>query len=120
MATNRTRVRGRQLYLNPTDGAVNSGDPGLVGQIPVVALVAKDGTGGASVDTLGVYNLSVKGLGTGAANIAVAVGDIIYYVPGNTPKLSRASDGVNAVRYGYALGTVISGATTSIDVRLGY
>jgi predicted RecA/RadA family phage recombinase len=120
LAGNRTKPRGRQLYLVPTDGGVLSGDPCVVGQIPGVALQNKDAANGVTVDTLGVYSLSVKGVGLAAANVAVAVGDIIYYVPGTTPKLSKSSDGVGAVRYGYALGIVSSGATANIDVRLGY
>jgi len=124
MASNRSKVRGRHLTGIPTDGGVLSGDPGLFNQIPFVAEYNKDANNNVCGDTLGVYKLSVKGLGLAAANIAVAFGDIIYYVPGNTPKLSKASDGVNAVRYGYcatnSTTAVASGATTVIDVRLGY
>jgi Uncharacterized conserved protein (DUF2190) len=119
MAGNRTRIRGRQIALVPTDGGVNPGDPCVVGQIPGVSL---NGGGAVSqtIDTLGVYNLSVKGITTGGGNAAIAPGDILYYVPGDTPKLSKHSDGAGAVRFGYALQAVLSGATTAIDVRLGY
>jgi hypothetical protein len=120
VAGNRVRERGRQLYLVPTDGGVLSGDPCIIGQLPGVALQNKDVAGGVSVDTLGDYNLAVKGVGLAAANVAVAAGDILYYVPGNTPKLCKSSDGTGAVRYGYALGVVLSGATSTIEVRVGY
>lgn len=116
MATTRTRPRGRFLTLTPTDGWALSNDPGRVGNITGVALTNKDATlGTASVDTLGVYLLSVKGI-DGGGNSAVAVGDIIYYVDGDTPKLSKKATGV---RFGLALGALGSGSTGNIDVRLG-
>lgn len=121
MATNRVFHDGRQLSLVCSDPATPaSGDPVIVGSIPGVALT-KEGEGGnastaTTVDTAGVYELSVKGI-DGSGNSAVAVGDILYYVTGDTPKLSKKNTGV---RFGYALGTVGSSATATIAVKIGY
>lgn len=102
-----------------------SGDPALVGQIPCVALTTEsttglDSTGNASGEATfaidGTWLLSVKGI-DGVGNSAVAIGDILYYVAADTPKLSKKATGV---RYGYARGTVGSGATATIEVQLGY
>lgn len=117
MATTRTRSRGRFLTLTPTDGWALSNDPGRAGQITGIALTNKDATlGTTSVDTLGVYTVSVKGIDNGG-NSAVIVGDIIYYVDGDTPKLSKKVTG--GVYFGKALGALGSGSTGNIDVRLG-
>lgn len=116
MAGNRTRVLGRQLSLTITDGGVAAGDPCLVGQLAGVALAAAV-AGVAVVDTLGVYALSVKGVITGPANSAVVAGDILYYTAGHTPKLDKDTGGV---RFGYALAGITSGATATIEVKLGY
>lgn len=121
MATNRVYHDGRQLSLVCSDPATPaSGDPVIIGQIPGVALT-KEGEGGngstaTSVDMGGVYNLSVKGV-NGSGNTAVAVGDILYYVSGDTPVLSKKDTGV---RFGYALEAVTSGATKTIAVKIGY
>src|SRR6476469_1473571 len=108
MAKNRVRKEGRFLSQAATDPAVPvSGDPVLVGQIPGVAEIDETTDGNVTVDTKGVYNLSVKGV-DGGGNSAVAIGDIIFYVTADTPKLSKKATGV---RFGYALGVVLTGAT---------
>ena len=111
MASNRTRVRGRQVTLTPTNGGTNSGDPLLCGSIPGVSLNG-GGLAPQAVDTLGVYALAVQG--------PVAQGDILYYTPGNTPKLSNSSGGTGATRFGYALAAIASAVVATIEVRLGY
>lgn len=124
MASNRTRVRGRQFVCTPTDGAALSGAPGVLGKLPVVAL--NDAASGVvTVDTLGVYALSVQSI-----DAQINSGDKLYYVPGNTPKLSDDVDGTSAVEFGIALGVasatgggyaaiaVANGQTATIDVRL--
>lgn len=97
-----------------------SGDPVTCGQVPGVALTDEgDGGNGATATTValdGVFDLSVKGV-NGSGNSAVAVGDIIYYVSGDTPKLSKKATGV---RFGYAREAVASGATSTINVQIGY
>jgi predicted RecA/RadA family phage recombinase len=113
MAGNRTRIFGRRLNLAVSDGGVNSGDPCLVGQISGVAETPKDASGNCVVSREGVYNLSVKG--TNGANVAVAVGDKLFYTIANTPKIDKT---VTGVFFGYALAAVVSGATTVIPVDL--
>lgn len=116
MATNEVFEHGTNLQVACTDPTTpNSGDPCIIGQIPAVCTVTEDANGNASVVTDGVFNLSVKG--TSGSNAAIAAGDIVYYVSGNTPKLSVTTSGV---RFGYALAPVVSGATTTIPVKLGY
>lgn len=122
MATNLHMNDGRYLTGAATAPATpTSGDPVLLGQIPGVALTDEAEGGNAAgqitLDTGGVYNLSVKGEGA-AGNAAVAIGDIIYYEAGQTPPLNK--DATNGVRFGYALGTVGSGLTATIPVKVGY
>jgi hypothetical protein len=114
MAGNRVRALARQLYLIITDGGVAAGDPCLIGQIPGVAMQAKDTSNGAVVDMGGAYNLSVKAIND-AGNSAVAVGDAIFYVTGDTPKLSKKASGM---LFGWALAIVTTGATATIAVKL--
>jgi predicted RecA/RadA family phage recombinase len=117
MAKNVVHEPGENLSLACTDPATPaSGDPVLIGQIPALALTAERTDGNTTVMRNGTANLSVKGV-DGGGNSAVAVGDIIYYVTGDTPKLSKKATGV---RYGYALGTVGSGLTATIEVAIGY
>lgn len=116
MAKNEVFREGTHLSVAATDPATPaSGDPVVVGQIPGVALTAEDTAGNCTMVTEGVFNLSVKG--TNGAGVAVAIGDILYYTSGNTPKLDKTTTGV---RFGYALGAVNSGATATIPVKLGY
>lgn len=117
MARNQILGDARHLSLAATDPATPaSGDPVLIGQIPAVALTDERSDGTTTIDTAGAYNLSVKAVDTGGS-AAVNPGDIIYYVSGDTPKLSRKNTGV---RYGYALGAITSGSTATISVKLGY
>lgn len=122
MAKNRARVEGRKIRLDVsgvtgsgTGGLVLSGDPVAVGQIPGVALTDEDSdTGEATIDTSGVYNLDVVGDNGSAA--AISAGDIVYFDDA-VPDISSATGGV---RFGYALEDVASGATTEIEVKIGY
>lgn len=117
MAKNKVYDEGEQLSLVCTDPTTPvSGDPVLVGQIPGVALTDERADGTTSVDTEGVFRLSVKGV-NGSGNTAVAAGDIVYYVSADTPKLSAKATGV---RFGYALDAITSGSTSTIRVKLGY
>lgn len=114
MAGNRAYVEGRKLSV-AVASTVKSGDPVLIGGMAGVALTdyrASDGE--ASVDFGGVYEVSVKGVNN-AGNSAVALGDAIYFVVGDTPVLSKKASGVF---FGYALETVASGAIEPTKVRL--
>jgi predicted RecA/RadA family phage recombinase len=118
MATNIVHEDGNQLFRKvtvPSSGA-KSGDPVLVGQRPGVALTDQDSSGFATVKFNGSATLSVKGI-DGSGNSAVAVGDILYLVSADTPKVSKKATGV---RFGYAVATITSGSTASIVVDLGY
>lgn len=102
---------------DPTTPA--SGDPVRFGSITGVALTAEGATGSglAATETTvhfgyAVWDLSVKGV-DGSGNSAVAVGDLIYYVDADTPKLSKKNTGYF---FGVALETVGSGATATIEV----
>jgi predicted RecA/RadA family phage recombinase len=122
MATNLYMNDGRYITGAATQPATPvSGDPVLLGQIPGVALTDEAEGGNASgqitIDTGGVYNLSVEGVNNGG-NSAVAIGDIIYYEAGEDPPLNK--DATSGVRFGYALGTVGSGQTATIPVKVGY
>ncbi len=111
--------KGHTIVAAASDPAAPaSGDPVLVGTIAGVALTREGEGGNASTDTTiateGVFNLSVKGV-DGGGNSAVAVGDRIYYVTGDTPKLSKKTSGV---LFGKALGAVTLGQTATIPVLL--
>ena len=116
MATNLKKDDARYLseVAATAPATASSGDPVVVGQIPGVALTDEGEGGNASgnitVDTAGIYTLSV----VGAAD-AIAAGDIVYY---DGDELN--DDSSNGTRFGYALGAVGSGATASIDVKIGY
>lgn len=122
MATNLYMNDSRYLTGAATQPATPvSGDPVLLGQIPGVALTGEaegqNDAGEITIDTEGVYNLSVEGANN-AGNVAVAIGDILYYDAAATPKINK--DVTNGVRFGYALGAVSSGATATIPVKVGY
>jgi predicted RecA/RadA family phage recombinase len=117
MAKNRVLAHGDHISAVATDPTTPaSGDPVRVGEIPGVALTDKRADTTTSIQTNGVFNLSVKGV-DGSGNHAIAVGDIVYYVDADTPKLSAKTAGH---RFGYALAVVTTGATTTIAVKIGY
>lgn len=125
MSTNEVLNKALRMAVVCSDPASPaSGDPVVFGQRPGVALVSKltDGSNLTSVQFDGMHLLSVKGVTTAAAASAVVEGDIIYYVPGNTPKLSKAVGDAGAVRFGYAGpgGAVNASATATIPVIIGY
>lgn len=115
MAKNRVYATGRQIPLTVPSGTV-SGAPVVSGQIPGVAVIDRQSDGKATVQTDGVYNLSVKGIDQ-SGNSAVVEGDILYHTVADTPPLSKKNTGV---RFGYALEAVTSAATATIKVKVGY
>lgn len=117
MAKNRRFADGRQLSVVCTAPAVPaSGGPVLFGQRPGVALENERTDGTTSVDFGGVYDLPVTAINDVPANVAVAAGDILYY----DATLARLDVGPNGVRFGYAKEAVVAGATTTIEVIVGY
>lgn len=118
MAKNRVRIDGRFISKAATSPATPaSGDPVLVGQIPGVALINEETSGDVTLDTGGVYNLSVKGENN-AGNSPVAIGDILYFEAGQVPPINK--DNVAGIRFGYALAVVPTGTTVTIPVKVGY
>ncbi|MGH9196701.1 MAG: capsid cement protein [Acidimicrobiia bacterium] len=119
MAKNRVHLTGRYLSLAATQPATPvSGDPVLVINIPGVSLTAERADGTTSIQTDGVFNLSVRGETNAGAGSAVAIGDILYYdQPMGTPFLNKDTTGI---RFGYALGTVTSATTATIPVKIGH
>ena len=118
MATNEwdDAVAGTVSVAATDPATPKSGDPCLLGQMPGVSQTNERGDGTTTMAYRGVFKLSVKGV-DGSGSHAIAAGDIVYYVSGDTPKLSAKTSGV---RFGYALDPVSSGATTTIRVKLGY
>lgn len=107
---------GKLLHLTVAS-TVDSGEPVMVGNaIAGVAQTSYSSTDGkAVIDTEGVFDLSVKGVND-AGNVAVAIGDRLYYTSTDTPVLSKK---VSGKFFGIALETVDSGATTTINVKIG-
>jgi predicted RecA/RadA family phage recombinase len=116
MATNRRFAEGAPLSVivpSPT----KSNDPIILGSLGGVALTDYNAvTGKATVAFEGVWDLSVKAVNS-SGNSAVAAGDEIYYVSGDTPPLSKKTAG-GGVFFGHALEAVTGGATDTIMVRL--
>lgn len=123
MATNRKFPDQKKTRFYPVISGAASGDPVCVGQMPGVALYDRDSDGKATVQLDGSFRLPVAGKdssGTSGAdaNVAGAVGDIVYYDSGDTPPLSKRSGGI---RFGYLEETVTSGSTDETPlVRVGY
>lgn len=100
---------------DPTTPA--SGGPVRFGNLTGVAVTDEaeggNATGKTTVDFgQAVYDLSVKGV-DGSGNSAVAVGDALFYVDADTPKLSKKATGYF---FGFALEGVGSGSTATIQV----
>lgn len=99
----------------PVQSGVVAGDPEMVGQVSGVAITSRDALGYAQLDCEGVFDLSVKGVND-AGNVAVAVGDTLYWVTGDTPKLSKKATAGKP--FGVALEAVDSAATATINVKV--
>jgi len=109
---------GKFLSVACSDPATpTSGAPVRFGSMTGVAVTAEGDGGNASTETTvafggGVYDLSVAGVNA-SGDSAVAVGDTLFYVDADTPKLSKKNTGYF---FGFALETVESGATATINV----
>ncbi len=111
MADNRKYENGRYLYLTVGSG-VTSGDFVMIGNaLGGVAQYDADSDNKAVVDTAGVYDLSVTGEDD-AGNVAVSIGDRLYYDGSNINKKASGK------YVGKALETVTSGSTSTIMVKL--
>lgn len=113
MALNQIFESGKVLSV-AVASTVASGAPIAIGSMAGVAVTDYDSVSGkATVDFGGVYDLSVKGVDA-AGNVAVAVGDPIYLVAGDTPVLSKKTSGI---LFGFALEAIDSGTTATINVK---
>ena len=110
MATN--YVQQGDVIKLPVASGKTSGDPDLVGSIPVVCLTDRDSDGNAECALKGVFDLPVTGADN-AGNAAVSVGDTLYMDAGTIN-----IDGTDGTEYGAALEAVASGETDTINVRL--
>lgn len=114
MATNEMFDDGPLSIACSNPAAPNSGDPVRYGSFTGVALADEDADGNTVVDFREkVWDLSVKAVNSGG-NSAVAVGDAIYYVDADTPKLSKKNTGY---LFGFALEAITSGSTDTIKVK---
>lgn len=97
-----------------TGELVESGDPVFVGSIVGVAqITALASTDNVTVDTEGVYRLAVVAKDGAGVNSAVALGDQLFI--DSAAIINKGQDGLP---FGYALGTVTAGSTTTIAVKL--
>ena len=116
MASNVKYWKEASVRLEMTVGASKSAGTVLaLSDMPVLLLEASDSSNKALAEIIGVstvVELSVVGE-TGGGNSAVAVGDRIYL-----DGTAYNKDSTNGQWIGYALETVSSGATASIDVGL--
>lgn len=106
-----------------TDGLANGGDQAVVGSLHgVVNVDALASTDKVVLSTKGIYNLPVVGKDSSGsagadANVAVAIGDKLY-IDGTTA--AEISKRAGQTPFGIALGTVGSGATATIPVKLDF
>lgn len=117
MALNINRQNVQVLTLAVASGTL-SGDVVHIGDgIVGIALTDRDANGNASVrfgSARTVVTATVRGV-DGSGNSAVAIGNRIFSVSADTPKLSKKATGA---LFGYALGTVSSGASTAIQILM--
>lgn len=136
MAKNRRRANGRKLSVNVSalngSGAgnlVKSGDPGALGSgngLAFVALTDEDGSGLATVDTKGVYDLPVNAWDpAGPAGDAVAALDELYWdnAAGLLRPVPAAGIPAGGKFFGIALEAVAAAAdaddVVTVEVRVG-
>ena len=120
MATNIKRYLQGNFVVSVTvshPATPSSGDPVRYGELTGIAVSdeAEGGnpTGKTSVEFGAlIADVSVKGVDD-SGNSAVAVGDSIYYVDGDTPALSKKASGYF---FGFAMETINSGSTDTINV----
>ena len=118
MAKNRIRKDGYHLSIAASDPAIPaSGGPIRYGSLTGVALTdeAEDGNPANYVSGdfgPSVWDLSVKAVND-SGNSAVSVGDPLFYVDADTPKISKKATGYF---FGFALEAITSGSTDTINV----
>lgn len=124
MATNEVFDYGDQFDVlasevtTPTGATEKvSGAAALVKNLPVVLqtdpYTNNAGESRITVKTNGVHELEVN-----ANNGAVAVGDYVYATTAAASSLTLTNTSTSSTQFGYALGTVASGETTTIRVKI--
>ena len=107
----------------------DAGDPATYGRAVGVAFI--DGTAAGDmipIDTEGIFNLTVYAEDDNG-NRAVEIGDALYIRAGNLPgaadadgtgdgELSKISEQTTQVLFGYALGSIVSGGSGVIAVKV--
>ena len=108
------------VHPDHTDGFVNIGDPAVIGVAAVgVALIDSESDSKAiSMDSEGIFNLDVLA-DDDDGNSAVAGGDLIY-INKTDGVLSKISNTVTNIPFGYALGIVGAGLTEAIAVKVHF
>jgi hypothetical protein len=101
---------------NSTLAAATSGSLVVAGQLVGIAVDDYDtNTDLLTLDTMGSYKLSVVGKDNGGSNIAITIGDWLYYDP-VADQINR--DYINGICIGRALEAVGSGLTATIGVQI--
>ena len=113
-----TFLESEITHPSHTDNLVDKGDPVLVGEniVGVAFLSAVAATDLIAIDTEGVWNLSVVATDN-AGSIAVAPGDALF-INKTTCIISKNYNKNVSAFFGYALGTITSGATATIAVKV--
>jgi hypothetical protein len=118
MAMNRRLKEANSIPNVAVPVGTVDGDPlvlGLAtGMVPAVADGDRNADGVTTANLQGSYDLTVKAIDAGG-NSAVAVWDAIYFVDADTPKLSKKATGV---LFGFAMSTLLAGATGTVEVKL--
>lgn len=110
---------GTHVTISTTDTTLDdvlSGDLVVAGQLIGVAINDYNSdTDLLTLDTMGCYELSVDGKDNAGSNVAIAVGDWLYYDP---VAASINRDYINGICIGRALEAVGSGLTAIIGVQI--
>lgn len=104
------------VFALPVAPGKVSGDPDVVGDLPVVLLTTRDAAGNALCKVRGgpMFDLQVNAV-DGAGNSAVNWGDRLYYNAADAIPISKKQAGVP---FGYAMGVLAPGANGVIHVLL--
>jgi hypothetical protein len=113
-----TFLESELTHPSHTDGYVDKGDPVLMGEnvVGVAFNGASAATDLVAIDTEGIWILNVVATNEDG-NIAVAAGDELF-IHKTTCVISKNPNKNTHARFGYALGTVASGADGDIAVKV--
>ena len=109
MAKNELLNPGRRITIAVPAGVV-SGDPVVVGELVGVAQIDRQSDGNTTIDTEGVYELTVTG--------AITLGAPVYAVVASGLVTSLTATSTSNTRFGIALAA--QGSTGKVPVKIGY